>query len=33
LPKNADLKALEELVAPILEKVDSIKRVEGQRRD
>jgi septal ring factor EnvC (AmiA/AmiB activator) len=33
LPKDADVKALEELVAPILEKVDSIKRIEGQRRD
>jgi hypothetical protein len=33
LPKDANLKALEELVTPILEKVDSIKRVEGQRRD
>jgi hypothetical protein len=33
LPKDADLKALEELVAPILEKVDSIKRIKGQRRD
>src|SRR3990170_8181624 len=30
LPKNANLKALEELVAPILERVDSIKRIEGQ---
>jgi hypothetical protein len=33
LPKDADLKALEKLVAPILEKVDSIKRIEGQHRD
>src|SRR3990170_2593723 len=33
LPRDADLKALEELIAPILEKVDSIKRIEGQRRD
>jgi DNA repair exonuclease SbcCD ATPase subunit len=33
LPENADLKALEELVAPIVDRVSGVKRVEGQRRD
>jgi hypothetical protein len=33
LPENADLKALEELIAPIVDRVSRVKRVEGQRRD
>jgi len=33
LPENVDLKALEELVAPIVDRVSGVKRVEGQRRD
>jgi hypothetical protein len=33
LPETADLKALEELVAPIVDRVSGVKRVEGQRRD
>ena len=33
LPEDADLKALEELVAPIVDRVSHVKRVEGQRRD
>jgi DNA repair exonuclease SbcCD ATPase subunit len=33
LPKDADLEALEGLVAPIVNKVSEIKRVEGERRD
>jgi hypothetical protein len=33
LPENADLKALEELVAPIIDRVSQVKRIEGQRRD
>ena len=33
LPKNADVKALEELVAPIVDRVGQVKRVEGDRRD
>lgn len=33
LPENVDLKALEELVAPIVDRVSQVKRVEGQRRD
>jgi hypothetical protein len=33
LPMDADRRALEELVAPIVSMVDQVKRVEGQRRD
>ena len=33
LPKDADVKALEELIAPIVERVGQVKRVEGDRRD
>ena len=33
LPGDADLKALKELVAPIVDRVSQVKRVEGQRRD
>ena len=33
LPKDADLKALEELVTPIIDRVSHVKRVKGQRRD
>lgn len=33
LPKDADLEALEALVAPIVDKVSKIQRVEGDRRD
>jgi hypothetical protein len=33
LLEDADLKALEELVAPIVDRVSQVKRVEGQRRD
>ena len=33
LPEDADRKALEELVAPIIDVVDQVKRVEGQCRD
>lgn len=33
LPKDVDLKPLEELVAPIVDKVGQVKRVEGERRD
>ena len=33
LPKDADLKAAEELVAPIVDRVSQVKRVEGDRRD
>ena len=33
LPKDADLEALEVLVAPIVNKVSEIKRVEGECRD
>ena len=32
LPEDVDHKALEELVAPIVDLVDQAKRVEGQRR-
>ena len=33
LPEDADLKELEELIAPIIDRVSHVKRVEGQRRD
>ena len=33
LPEDADHKALAELIAPIVNRVDQVKRVEGQRRD
>jgi hypothetical protein len=33
LPEDADRKALEEFVAPIVDMVDHVKRVEGQHRD
>jgi hypothetical protein len=33
LPVDADRRALEERVAPIVSMVDQVKRVEGQRRD
>ncbi|KAI4997093.1 hypothetical protein ZWY2020_052435 [Hordeum vulgare] len=33
LPKDVDLKALEELVMPIIDKVNQVKRVEGQCMD
>lgn len=33
LPKDVDVKALEELVAPIVDRVSQVKRVEGDRRD
>ena len=33
LPADADRKALEELVAPVVSLVDNVTRVEGQRRD
>lgn len=33
LLKDADLEALGRLVAPIIERVSHVKRVEGQRRD
>jgi hypothetical protein len=33
LPKDVDLKALEELATPIVDKVSQVKRVESQRRD
>ncbi|KAE8798131.1 hypothetical protein D1007_26601 [Hordeum vulgare] len=33
LPKEADLKELEKLVMPIVDKVDRIKRVQGPCRD
>ena len=33
LPPNADLEALKALVAPIMDKVSEIKRVEGDRID
>ena len=33
LQEDADRKALEELIAPIVDVVDQVKRVEGQRRD
>ena len=33
LPKDADLEALEALVAPIVDKVSKIQRVEGDHRD
>ena len=33
LLEGADRKALEELVTPIVDLVDQVKRVEGQRRD
>ena len=33
LPETADLRALEELVAPIVDRVSGVKRIEGQRRD
>ena len=33
LPLDADLEALKALVAPIVEKVSGIKRVEGDRVD
>ena len=33
LPKDANAKALEELVAPIVERIGQVKRVEGDRQD
>ena len=33
LPPDADLEALKTLVAPILDKVSGIKRIEGARVD
>jgi hypothetical protein len=33
LPEDANLKELEDLVAPIVDKVSQVKRVQGQRRD
>ena len=33
LPEDADLKALEERIEPIINCVDGVKRLEGQRRD
>ena len=33
LPKDVDVKALQQLVAPIVDRVGQVKRVEGDRRD
>jgi len=33
LPKDVDVKALEELIAPTVDRVSQVKRVEGDRRD
>jgi hypothetical protein len=33
LPKDYDTTHLEELVAPIVDRVNQVKRIEGQHRD